>query len=53
MHHDRVVMGADGSVLFRVRQQRASVMFIVPVQKVVGRSADEIERSLTHILQCS
>lgn len=51
--HDRVVLGANGTPLFRVRQQCASIALILPADKVSQRCLDRIESSVADILQLS
>jgi ParB/RepB/Spo0J family partition protein len=50
-NHDRVVLGEDGSPLFRIRYHSHSIVVMLPAAWVTSRSLEQIEASLLHILQ--
>ena len=51
LSHDRVVKAADGSTLFRVRQQVDTVALFVPIERISQSSLDAIESAIREILQ--
>lgn len=48
--HDEVIKDETGEPLFRVRQQRDSIVLILSVEKVAAHSLDTIKRSVASIL---
>lgn len=49
--HDEVIRGADGSPLFRIRQQRSSIVLVLPMQGLSASSLKEISDAVAGILQ--
>ncbi len=49
--HDEVVKDANGSPLFRIRQQSSSIALVLPMEKVSASMLEVIRRSISGILQ--
>jgi ParB family chromosome partitioning protein len=49
--HDEVVKDAYGQPLFRIRQQRDSIVLLLPVDKVSARLLDAIRERVSDLLQ--
>jgi ParB family transcriptional regulator, chromosome partitioning protein len=51
--HDEVVKDANGSPLFRIRQQSNSIALVLPIEKVSASMLEVIRRSIAGVLQHS
>jgi ParB family chromosome partitioning protein len=51
--HDEVVKDANGSPLFRIRQQSNSIALLLPIEKVSASMLELIRRSIAGVLQYS
>ena len=51
MAHDKVIRAESGAPLFRIRQQRNAIVVILPIERVSAMCLEQIESSITRILQ--
>jgi ParB family chromosome partitioning protein len=51
LRHDQVVHAADGSPLFRIRQQRSAVAILLPAKNVSAVRVKEISHAIAGILE--
>jgi hypothetical protein len=49
--HDKVIMGEDGSPLFRIKYQNYAIALVMPIERVSREAMKQIETSLVSILQ--
>jgi ParB family chromosome partitioning protein len=50
-HHDIVIRGTDGAAVLRIRQQRDSVAFVVPIESLEGGTKQDICDAIAGILR--